>query len=53
MTHEEKLLSMIRGSSNPTAAAEVAISTILCFVEQLQPQESYCPILALESDEKE
>lgn len=42
--HEEKLLDMIRKSTDPAAAAEVAISTILCCVKKLQPQEECCPI---------
>lgn len=53
MTHEEKLLSMIRESSDPAAAAEVAISTILCYVERLQPQGAYYPTLVPEFGEKE
>lgn len=44
MTHEEKLLKMIRDSSDPATAAEAAISAILCYVKQLQPQATYYPI---------
>lgn len=48
-TNENKLLSMIRNHNNPEQAVEIAIQTIVEFLERLQSSQEPSPVYPRES----